>query len=39
MNKVILVGRLVRDPEIKCTGDDSSLVVAHYTMAYNGLIN
>lgn len=35
MNKVILVGRLVRDPEIKCTGDDSSLVVAHYTLAIN----
>lgn len=31
MNKVILIGRLTKDPEIKVTSSD--LTVAHYTLA------
>lgn len=33
MNKVILMGRLVRDPEVRYSGSDSSLAVARYTLA------
>lgn len=33
MNKVILMGRLTRDPEIRRTGEDNSTVVARYTLA------
>ena len=31
--KVILMGRLTRDPEIRRTGEDNSTVVARYTLA------
>ena len=33
MNKVILMGRLVRDPEIKYTTANEPLAVARYTLA------
>lgn len=33
MNRVILMGRLCRDPEIRYAGADSSLAVARYTIA------
>ena len=33
MNKIILMGRLVRDPEIKYTTGENSKTVARYTLA------
>ena len=33
MNKVILMGRLVRDPEVRYSGADNSMAVARYTIA------
>lgn len=33
MNRVILMGRLCRDPEIRYAGADSALAVARYTLA------
>lgn len=33
MNKVILMGRLTRDPEVKYTRGETQLTVAHYTLA------
>ena len=33
MNKVILMGRLVRDPEIRQTGGEESQMIASYTLA------
>ena len=33
MNKVILMGRLTRDPDIRYSAGDSSLAVARYTLA------
>lgn len=33
MNKVILMGRLTRDPEIRYTQGENSTAVAHYTLA------
>ena len=33
MNKVILMGRLTRDPEIRYGGGDNSTAVARYTLA------
>ena len=33
MNKVILMGRLTKDPELKYAGSDSSMAVARYTLA------
>ncbi len=33
MNKVILMGRLTRDPDIRYSSGDSSLAVARYTLA------
>lgn len=33
MNKVILVGRLTRDPDVKYSGEDGSLCVARYGVA------
>lgn len=35
MNKVILMGRLVRDPEIKYSQGGEPLAVARYTLAVN----
>lgn len=33
MNKVILMGRLTRDPEVRYTAGDNAIVVARYTLA------
>ena len=33
MNKAILMGRLVRDPEIRQTGGEESTAIARYTLA------
>lgn len=33
MNKCHFMGRLVRDPEIRCTQSDQPVLVAHYTLA------
>lgn len=35
MNKVILMGRLTRDPEIQYSGAENQQLVAHYTLAVN----
>lgn len=33
MNKVILLGRLTRDPEVRYSQGDTPLAIAHYTLA------
>ena len=33
MNKVVLIGRLVADPEVRYGGADNSMAVARYTLA------
>lgn len=33
MNKVILVGRLTKDPEVRYSGEENALAVARYTVA------
>lgn len=33
MNKVILIGRLVRDPELKYSQGNNSIAIARYTLA------
>ena len=33
MNKVILMGRLTRDPEIRYSQGDNALAIARYTLA------
>lgn len=33
MNRVILMGRLTKDPDVRNSGDDSSKEVAKYTLA------
>ena len=33
MNKVILIGRLTRDPEVRYSREDNSIVAARYTLA------
>lgn len=33
MNKVILMGRLVRDPEVRYTSGETAMAVARYTLA------
>lgn len=33
MNKVVLMGRLTRDPEVRYAKNDSSLAIARYTLA------
>lgn len=35
MNSVQLVGRLTRDPEVRYTGGDANMAVAHFTVAVN----
>lgn len=35
MNKVILMGRLTKNPEIKYAGKDSDMAVARYTLSVN----
>ena len=33
MNKVILIGRLVRDPELRYTQAEEPMAIARYTLA------
>jgi len=33
MNKVILIGRLTRDPEVRYANNDNSMAIARYTLA------
>lgn len=33
MNKVILMGRLTRDPEVRYSSNDNSMAIARYTLA------
>lgn len=33
MNKVVIIGRLTKDPEVRRTGEDNSMTVAKYTIA------
>ena len=35
MNKVILMGYLTRDPEVRYTQSDKPLAIARYTLAVN----
>jgi len=35
MNKVILMGRLTRDPEVRYTSGEKSMAIANYTLAVN----
>ena len=35
MNKVVLMGRLTKNPEIKYAGKDNDMAVARYTLAVN----
>lgn len=35
MNKVILMGRAVREPDVKYTAGDTTLAIARYTLAVN----
>ena len=39
MNKVVLMGRLTKNPEIKYAGKDNDMAVARYTLAVNRDIN
>ena len=39
MNKVILMGRLTRDPEIRYSQSDPTLAIARYTLAVNRRIS
>ncbi len=39
MNKVILMGRLTRDPEVRYSQGDSSLAIARYTLAVDRRFN
>ena len=38
MNKVILMGRLTRDPELRYTSGENSMAIARYTLAVNRTI-
>jgi single stranded DNA-binding protein (ssb) len=35
MNKVILMGRLTRDPEIRCSQSETPVAIARYSLAVN----
>ena len=39
MNKVILMGRLTRDPDIRYTQGDNSMCIARYTLAVDRRFN
>ena len=36
MNKVILMGRLTRDPEVRYSAGENALAIARYTLAVDG---
>lgn len=38
MNRVILMGRLTRDPEVRYTSGENSMAVARYTLAIDRAI-
>ena len=38
MNRVILMGRLTKNPEIKYAGKDNDMAVARYTLAVNSCL-
>ena len=35
MNKVILMGRLTRDPDIRTATAENTMTIARYTLAFN----
>ena len=39
MNKVILMGRLTRDPEVRYTQGDNAMAIANYTIAVDRRVN
>ena len=39
MNKVILMGRLTRDPEVRYTQGDNQMAIARYTLAVDRRFN
>ncbi len=39
MNKVILMGRLTRDPEVRYSQGDNAMAVARYTLAVDRRFN
>lgn len=39
MNKVILMGRLTRDPEVRYSQNDTSMAIARYTLAVDRRFN
>ena len=39
MNKVILMGRLTRDPEVRCSQGENATAVARYTLAVDRRFN
>ena len=39
MNKVILMGRLTRDPEVRYTQGENQMAVARYTLAVDRRFN
>lgn len=39
MNKVILMGRLTKDPEVRYSQNDSSMAIARYTLAVDRRFN
>ena len=38
MNRVILMGRLIRDPEVRYTSGENSMAIARYTLAIDRTI-
>ena len=39
MNKVILMGRLTRDPEVRYSQGDNAMAIARYTLAVDRRFN
>ena len=38
MNKVILMGRLTKNPEVRYSNSDTPMAIARYTLAVKGLV-
>ena len=38
MNKVILMGRLTRDPEVRYSSGDNQMAIARYSLAAKGMM-